>query len=422
MRTDVEMRVLQRMIQPIPLPDDVFHRNLLAALDVLDVRSFFLYRYVGADLRDATLLVSHDLDGVAELETPLRTFAADRLVPGRFSGRRRAHVVLPIRSPGGTIGFALCEIGSMSGSGYETLMHQISVVMSVNGLMTEVRDQHRQLLETARQAGMAEVAVGALHNVGNLLNSVNVSADEIRTAAAAAAGSGLTRATALLSDHAADLPGFFARDPRAPLLPTYLGKAVEDVWHKLARIQAESRELQEKTWLIRDSIRALQDHARGGRDHPVRETVELPVLVRSALEIQHAHLSRWGVQVRLELDGLPALVTQRAKLVHVIVNLVKNAVDAMRDTPERQRVLLIQGARQSDGEIRLDVKDSGEGIAPANLERVFSYGFTTKPDGHGFGLYTSAGYVKQLGGSLSAASDGAGRGATFTLVLEPQGM
>jgi signal transduction histidine kinase len=328
---------------------------------------------------------------------------------------------MPVHSPDGPIGFALCEIGALNGSGYEMLMHQITAVLSVNGLMAEVQDQHRQLLETARQAGMAEVAVGALHNVGNLLNSVSVSAEEIRAAAASAAATGLARATALLAEHGPDLAGFLATDPRAAALPPYLVAAVAAVQQDLARIQVESQELQEKTGLVRDSIRALQDHARGRPDHLVREGVELSSVVRSALEIQQAHLVRWGVQVRLELEAVPPLFTQRSKLVHVLVNLVKNAVEAMRATPEGERVLRLRGGRREDGRIRLEVADSGEGIVGDDLRRIFDYGFTTKRDGHGFGLYTCASYLKQLGGSIAVASEGPGRGATFTLLLEPGG-
>jgi DNA-binding LacI/PurR family transcriptional regulator len=422
MRTDVETRVLHRMIHPFPLPADVFIQNLLGTLDVLDVRSFFLSRYLGPDRREAGLLVHHDLDGVAALDATPAPFAPQRLIPGRFTGRHRtAHVVLPIQSPNGPIAFALCRIGSMTPSGYEVLMHQISAVLSVNGLMSELQDHHRQLLDTARQAGMAEVAVGAMHNVGNLLNSVNVSAEQIRATATTAAGSGLKRATELILEHADELPGFFARDPRASVLPTYLGKAVEALWKNLAQIQAESLDLQEKTGLIRESIRALQEHAHGTHSAGEREKLELPALVRSALDVERTHLVRWAVQVQEELDELPPLVTHRSKLLHVLVNLVKNAVEAMRGTPEGQRVLVLRGARQDDGRIRLELKDSGEGIAPDDLKRIFSYGFTTKHDGHGFGLYTCTRYAKQLGGSLSVSSEGKGQGATFTLLLDPAG-
>jgi DNA-binding LacI/PurR family transcriptional regulator/signal transduction histidine kinase len=418
-RHEQETRVLHRLIQPFPFSEHAFLQSLMEILGVLEVPSFFLSHYLGPDRREAVLLAHHDPDEIAELEEVPACFDARRLIPGRFlEHRRRAHVVLPIDSPDGPMGFALCEIGPMNSSGYDVLMHEISMVLSVNDLMAEVQEQHRQLLETARQAGMAEVAVGALHNVGNLLNSVSVSAEEIRSHSAEA-GSGLGKACALLSEHAGDLPGFFATDPRAALLPTYFQRANEELSRELERIQLEAEELLEKTGLIRESIRALQDHARGGREMQERETVEIPILVRAALEIQRAHLDRWGVRVQQEMDHVPPLVAPRSKLVHVLVNLVKNAVDAMRTTPESRRCLVLE-ARQEDGKVRLDVRDSGEGISAENLARIFSYGFTTKRDGHGFGLHTCASYMKQMGGSITVASGGTGQGATFTLFLDPR--
>lgn len=384
LRTVQEFRGLLRLVQPFPIRDDSFTRTLLEALRELDVRSFFLSRFRSDDRREAVLIAHLDQDGVAELEEPPTAFAPERLLPGRFSGRRRAHVVLPVHSPAGLIGFALCEIGPMSSFGYEMLVHDISMVLSVNGLVAEVRDQHRQLLETARQAGMAEVAVGALRDVGSLLNSVSVSAREIRSAASATAA---------------------------------LPEASPAVAAEVERIQAESLELLEKTALIRDGLRNLQDHARGGREPLVREEVEIAEVVGAVVEIERAHLDRHGVEVRLEVAPVAAVVVPRARLVHVLVNLVKNAVDAMRGAPEGRRLLVIAASRQEDGRIRLEVRDTGEGITPENLRRVFSYGFTTRPDGHGFGLYACETYLKQMGGSIEVHSEGAGRGATFTLLL-----
>jgi len=124
------------------------------------------------------------------------------------------------------------------------------------------------------------------------------------------------------------------------------------------------------------------------------------------------------VQVRLQLDEpLPLLVTERSKVLHVLVNLVKNAVEAMREAPEASRFLTITARPEPGGEVRLSVSDTGVGIPPEDFDRIFSYGFTTKPDGHGFGLHSCALYVRQLGGTLVVRSDGRGRGATFTMSL-----
>ena len=88
----------------------------------------------------------------------------------------------------------------MSLSGYEMIMHELSMVLSVNALMAEVREHQRSLLDAARQAGMAEMAVGALHNVGNLLNSVSVSAEEIREAARTAKPAAQPQPTVSMAD------------------------------------------------------------------------------------------------------------------------------------------------------------------------------------------------------------------------------
>ena len=417
-RSDEEARALRWLVQPFPVDEETFTRRLVDELQVLGVRSFFLSQYLTADQQEAALIAHFDLDDVTELEESPATFAPQRLVPGRFSGHRRcSHAVLPVSGPDGLIGFALCEIGALSPASFEILMHQLSNVFSVNGLMAEVHEKHKQLLEAARQAGMAEVAVGALHNVGNLLTSVGVSAEEIRAAAGEMGSAGLSKAAALLAEHAHDLPGFFSGDPRGKLLPTYLTRATTNLVQGIEQIQLEALELLEKTGLVRESIRALQDFARGGQEHLLQESIELPVVVKAALEIQRANLERHEIRVEQALDGVPPFVAQRSKLVHVLVNLVKNGIEAMRAAPEGARVLTLRAAQEA-GRIRVDVQDSGEGIAAENLGSIFRYGFTTKRDGHGFGLHTCANYMKQMGGSITVSSDGAGRGATFTLWID----
>jgi DNA-binding LacI/PurR family transcriptional regulator len=422
-RSEEQARTFRWLVQPFPFAEEDFVRSLLEQLQVLDVRSFFLSKFLDPDRTEAVLVAHFDRDGIAMLDPRSGAFAPQRLIPGRFGGsRRRAHAVMPVSSPDGLIGFALCEIGGLGLSGYEVVMHELSMVLSVSGLVAEVHEQQRHLLETARQAGMAEVAVGALHNVGNLLNSVSVSAEEIQEAARTVASAGLARASSLLSEHTADLPAFFATDPRAAHLPAYFERATEALGREMERIQAEAGQLMERTGLVRDSIRALQDLARGGHDRALRETVDLPTVVRAALEIQRGLIDRERVVVRQELDSVPPFVAPRSKLVHVLVNLVKNGVEAMRGAPEGERSLVIAGALRSDGRIRLEVRDTGEGIAPEDLERIFAYGFTTKRDGHGFGLHTCANYMKQMGGEISVASAGPGKGTTFTLLLDPEGV
>jgi DNA-binding LacI/PurR family transcriptional regulator/signal transduction histidine kinase len=436
-RADEETTILRRIFLPGHLSDDDFRKVLLGELPTLDIRSFYLARFLDLEGRSAELRAHYDQSGHFQAVPEGEPFESAHLLPCGFRPpARHAHAVVPLHYIGERIGYAVCEIGSMNPGGYETLSTQMSTVLKVGSLLAEVRRQasgleemveartrelreaQRQLLEVAHQTGMAEVAVGVLHNVGNLLNSVSICAEQIASYASSPHADGLRKVAELMASQRDDLAGFFSRDPRAALLPGYLEKISAELAQDRTRSRDEAQLLLEKVAVIRDTIRALQDLAREGHQAILRDHVELHGVLDVVLEIQAPLLIRYGVVLRKELsDSVPVLVTERAKLIHVLVNLVKNAVEAMRKTPEGARSLTVEAALDGAGLVRIAISDTGEGIAPQDLDRIFSFGFTTKQDGHGFGLHTCALYAGQLGGSLKVHSRGTGRGATFTLVI-----
>jgi DNA-binding LacI/PurR family transcriptional regulator/signal transduction histidine kinase len=432
-----EAKIFQFLFQPVHVTEAAFETTFLNELPTLGARSFFLCRYADPEGRTAELRAHYDLSGRLPLAPDDGPFPTSQLIPGGLRCEaRHAHAVLAVHYLNERIGYMVCELGHLSPGGYESLSTQVSAVLKVSQLLSAVRRQateleekveartqelrsaQRQLLETAHQAGMAEVAVGVLHNVGNLLNSVSVCAEEIAGHAVSKHGDGLRRGIELLLEHRDDLPGWFASDPRAALLPEYLDKVSAELTREEDRSREEARQLLEKVAVIRDTIRALQDLARHGRQAVLREQIDVGALVDAVLEIQRPLLVRHAVRLRRELGGrLPPLVTERSKLIHVLVNLVKNAVEAMRQRPEGERVLSVLAETDVAGRVRIAVTDTGEGIAAENLDRLFSFGFTTKEDGHGFGLHSCALHASQLGATLEAQSPGPGHGATFTLVL-----
>lgn len=434
-QAEEEARILRRMFLPVHLTEEGFRDVLLRELPTLGIRSFFLARFLDAEGRQAELRTSYDLEGRIQPPAKPAPFPSRRLLDGGFRlPGRHAHAVIPLHYIDERIGYALCEIGPMSPGVLEPLSTHTSTVLKVASLLQEVRCQasqleakvaertrelreaQQQLLDTARQAGMAEMAVGVMHNVGNLLNSVSVCAEQIARRETSPHADGLRRAVELIASHRTDLADFFRLDARAALLPEYLGKVAQGVAQDCSLAREEAQQLLEKVGVVRDTIRGLQDLARDGRDRFLREDVDLRDLVDSVLETQAPLLIRHAVVLRKELgDPGPTLITDRPKLIHMLVNLVKNAVEAMRDTPG-PRTLAVAAGLNGD-RVRITVSDTGEGIPPENLDRVFSYGFTTKPDGHGFGLHTCALYAGHLGGSLAASSQGPGRGAVFTLEL-----
>jgi DNA-binding LacI/PurR family transcriptional regulator/signal transduction histidine kinase len=439
-RAAEEFKGLQRVLFPTDVSEEEVRQVLLAQLPNLGVRSLYLSRFVDAAHTRARLVAHYGPPDRVLLDEEPGPFAAARLVPGRLSpDHRHAFAVLPVYARAERLGFALVELvegpqGALSGSVYEALMNQISTAVRVSTLLAEVRSHageleqkvedrtrelagaQRQLLDAARQAGMAEIAVGALHNIGNLLTSVNVSVSEIAARAGASEVGGVRRVAALLEEQRGDLVGFFARDQRAALLPEYLAKLGTRLGQEREAVLHETSSLEHQLRLIRETILALQSYARDGDELLPRERLDLGEVLETALRVQEGSLTRYAVRVQRDLGRLPAVESQRSKVLHVVVNVVKNAAEAMRGVPAERRRLDVTG-RAEDGAAVLVFEDQGEGIPPEHLARIFTYGFTTKPGGNGFGLHTCANMMRQLGGDIRVESDGADRGARVTLRL-----
>ena len=278
----------------------------------------------------------------------------------------------------------------------------------------ELQEAQAELVATARRAGMAQIATNVLHNVGNVLNSVNVSSELVRQRLQQSKGPGLTRAVALLKEHTGDLGRFFTQDPKGRLLPGYL--------EQLAQALAAEREdcTHELGALARSvaHIRAIVDMQQDFAGAPaLREPARLADLVNDALRIDAPAFAQDGIVVDPQLGDLPPLPLDKVRLLLILVNLITNARQAMADNGARERRLTITAQLLPGARLCVTVADTGEGVAAESLTRIFAYGFTTRAGGHGFGLHSSALAATEMGGSLQVHSDGPGRGARFTLEL-----
>jgi signal transduction histidine kinase len=112
---------------------------------------------------------------------------------------------------------------------------------------------------------------------------------------------------------------------------------------------------------------------------------------------------------------LPRVQGDRVQLQQVLLNLIINAIEAMRDASEEERELLISSRNEPDG-VSVEVRDSGPGFAPAALERVFEAFYTTKPEGMGMGLSICRSIVEAHGGQLWATGCEP-RGALFQFTI-----
>ncbi|HZI05545.1 MAG TPA: ATP-binding protein [Archangium sp.] len=273
---------------------------------------------------------------------------------------------------------------------------------------------HRNLVEVSRHAGMAEIATGVLHNVGNTLNSVNVSANLVVERLRASRATGLDRAVELLRENDSRLGAFFEEDPRGRQFPAYLAALSGQLAQERETVLEELRRLTESVDHIKSVVSMQQQHARFAG---VLERVEVPGLLDDAMRLHAVSFERLGIQMRREY-GVPvsAVMVDRHKLLQILVNLLSNARHALLDSGRPDKQLTLRVA-QAGEQLRISVADNGVGIAPEHLTRLFTQGFTTKKDGHGFGLHISALSAEELGGALQCESEGPGKGATFTLEL-----
>ena len=293
-----------------------------------------------------------------------------------------------------------------------------NTIMAIQVTARDITEQKRtqeELLRTSHLAGMTEVATGVLHNVGNVLNSVNVSTTLLNERLKRSKIADLRVATAMLKDHSENLPAFLTEDPKGKRLPSYLYNVVEHISDEQSRMLSETESLTKNVSHIKDIVTMQQSYAKV---MGVVEKVSPTVLLDDALAIFTEELLKHQIEVIRSFQNVPNVNVDKHKVLQILINLLSNAKHAIiekTNNPEKKIVINIEPCCQD--RVSITVEDTGIGIHPDNLTRIFGFGFTTRKNGHGFGLHLGAIAARELGGSLTATSDGIGKGACFTLEL-----
>lgn len=261
---------------------------------------------------------------------------------------------------------------------------------------------------------MAEVATGVLHNVGNVLNSVNVSATIVSNKIRQSRVTNLVALTDMLQQHAGDLSEFLTGDPKGQRVLPYLGNLSEHMQQERQTMLQELDLLTEHIGHIKEIVATQQSYAQVSG---LVETISLADLVEDAIRFVQAGYERHKIHLERDYEQVPPIAVEKHSVLQIMLNLLRNAKQALKDSVNPERRIRVRLYRHGSDRIRIAVEDTGVGIPPENLTRIFSHGFTTRRDGHGFGLHSGANTAQQMGGALWAESEGSGRGATFTLEL-----
>ena len=277
----------------------------------------------------------------------------------------------------------------------------------------ELERVHKQLMTASRQAGMAEIATNVLHNVGNILNSVNISASLVAERVKQSKAAGLCRVATLLQEKGQHVGTFITSDEHGKRIPGYLATLGEQLMTDQKMALQELASLRDNLEHIKNTVAMQQSYAKRCG---VTETIAVVELIEDSLRLNAGAFARHGVTLRREFANVPPITVDKHKVLQILVNLVRNAKYACDESGRTDKLLTLRVERTING-VRISVVDNGVGISAENMERLFTHGFTTRQSGHGFGLHSCALAAQELGGSLHAESDGPGCGAAFILEL-----
>lgn len=281
----------------------------------------------------------------------------------------------------------------------------------------KLAELNEKLVKSSRQAGMSEITNGVLHNVKNVINSINVSASVICERVEGGNVSTLKKISQLIDEKQENIGEFLANDKRGKAFPEFLRKLVAVLENDQAELKRETTELLKSVDHVKQIISSQQSNARQMANIELIDVVEL---VEDAVKINESQLMDLKIRVTREFEEVGSIQIDRHMTLQILVNLMNNAKQAMQLDSDREKLmqLAIHGAPQW---VQISVSDNGMGIRKDNLERIFEHGFTTKVDGHGFGLHSCKQAAERLGGKISVFSNGEGQGAKFTLTLPRNG-
>lgn len=284
--------------------------------------------------------------------------------------------------------------------------------------LADLAEAQSSLLEASRAAGMAEVATGVIHNVGNVLNSVNVSCTLLMDKLRQSHVDKVSKVADLMAEPEGGLARFLTDDLRGRQIPVYLSSLANALIEEQQLMLKETESLHSCIEHIKEIVTMQQSY---GSVFGINETIHAKQLMEDALNLNTGALARHGITVQRQYEPMQPITVDKHSVLQILINLINNAKYACSsESGANEKIITLKLLKHDPDRIRMQVTDNGVGILPENITRIFQHGFTTRKSGHGFGLHSGALVARNLGGSLTVFSDGPGLGATFTLELPCQ--
>ena len=277
----------------------------------------------------------------------------------------------------------------------------------------ELKKLNGQLIEISHQAGRAEVAASILHNIGNILNSANVSIVMLRELVSDNKFAKLENISTMIQEGIVSNPDYLSVDSKGKLIPAYLANLSQSLIVKQQKMLNEMVELNKHIDHIKDIV--LMQNAISGISG-IKEKIQVVDICNQAIQMSYSLNENNIIKIEKQFEYSDFVYVDKTKILQILVNLIRNAKDSLKmHETQRSKIINLLVREYEKGLIEIQVSDNGIGIEPECMQQIFSVGFTTKSKGHGFGLHMSAIAAKEMGGELIVSSRGKNQGATFTL-------
>lgn len=303
-----------------------------------------------------------------------------------------------------------CELGILARN-FKVL--HLKLVSTIN----QLKKCQNDLEQKAHQLRLVDITSSTLHNVSNILNSLKTSTQTLIDLSQDSPINSLIRANDLLRQNFNSLEDFISNSPKGKKLMKYYLKIEELLVSEHQKMDKQVQRLNDKTDAIVEVIRAQQNYLRTSS---LCEEYVITDIIDNALTMQSGTIERYNIEVIKNYSENPQKVIDKTKLIHILINIINNAKEAMLELESEKRKLTIAVTRSEEGGIIIRIDDSGKGITAEELDKLFSPGFTTHEHGHGLGLYSCRNYMTEMNGEIWAESKGRDQGASFILKFFPE--
>ncbi|MFT6832024.1 MAG: signal transduction histidine kinase [Planctomycetota bacterium] len=288
-----------------------------------------------------------------------------------------------------------------------------ALASSLDEMLHKIQADRSEFVRSARIAGMSDVSMGVVHSAGNILNSVNVSTKLLAKELAEIGISDLRAMIAELKEHQNDLATYVTQDPNGRFLLPFLSATTEALDDLRTRCLVELESVEHGVGHVIDLIRSQEKYAIGAA---VVESTNIDEVINQALNIATlAGEDATEIHIERSYSKISEVHIDRHKLTSVLINIISNAVEALNLSELKEKRLELAIYPMNDARFVIEIMDTGVGIAPENLDLIFTASFSTKDDSSGQGLHTTANLCKELGIAIGTVSEGEGFGSVFKL-------